>query len=264
LTLFVPDPSIARVAQTLQSAYDEFYTDDLTEWRELGAKYKAANILEVCREHRFRKVLECGAGEGSILKFLDASGAFSELYAVEISESGIQQIRKRTLARLQEVRKFNGYEMPYPDRAFDMVYCSHVIEHVEHPRILIREIKRVSEFAVFEVPLDYAVGVDERVQSFLSYGHINIFTPSTFKFLLRSEGYEILEETFTHTAEDLERFNWYRNMRLPKTLKTEMRLHIKPLRRFLRRVRLGSRRYREYGYSAYTCLAKAAGTLKVF
>lgn len=260
----MPDPSIARVAKTLQSAYDEFYTDDVTEWRELGAKYKAANILEVCRGHRFSKVLECGAGEGSILKFLDAAGAFSELYAVEISDSGIQQIRKRNLARLHEVRKFDGYEIPYADRTFDLVYCSHVVEHVEHPRILIREIKRVSDFAVFEIPLDYAIGVDEKVRSFLSYGHINIFTPSIFKFLLKSEGYEILQETLTHAETDLIRFNWYRNMHLARTLKTEIALRIRPLRRFLKRVRLGSLRYREYGYSAYTCLARVAGELKVF
>jgi len=109
----------------------------MTAWRELGGKYKAKNILEVCRNHAFSKVLECGAGEGSILKFLDEANAFSELHAIEISDTGVDQIRKRNLQGLKNVQKFNGYELPYPDNAFDMVYCSHVIEHVEHPRILL-------------------------------------------------------------------------------------------------------------------------------
>ena len=77
---------------------------------------------------------------------------------------------------------------------FNMVYCSHVIEHVEHPRILLREIGRVSEFQVFEIPLDYSCDVNKKVQHFISYGHINIFTPALFKFLLLSEGFEIISE----------------------------------------------------------------------
>lgn len=59
------------VGTTLQSAYDEQFTDTMTEWREIGSKYKADNILRVCRDHTFGKVLECGAVEGSIFKDLD-------------------------------------------------------------------------------------------------------------------------------------------------------------------------------------------------
>lgn len=255
---------IAEVAKTLQSAYDEQYTDTMTEWRELGGKYKAENILNVCKNHKFSKVLECGAGEGSILKFLDASGAFSELYAVEISDTGVQQIQKRHLERLQEVKKFNGYEIPYPDKAFDMAYCSHVIEHVEHPRLLLREIRRVSNFQVFEVPLDYSATVDEKVKQFLSYGHINIYTPSLFKFLLKSEGYEILDEVLTHADKEVIRYNWYKTMNLQKTMKRELMLQLYPFRNLLRRIRLGRDHYRECGFSAYTCLAKGVGELKIF
>lgn len=255
---------IAEVAKTLQSAYDEQYTDKMSEWRELGGKYKAENIRNVCRMRRFSKVLECGAGEGSILKWLDASGVFPELYAVEISDTGIQQIQKRHLGSLKEVKKFNGYEIPYPDKAFDMVYCSHVIEHVEHPRLLLRELKRVSNCQVFEIPLDYSFRVDENVKHFLSYGHINIYTPSLFKFLLKSEGYEIVEEVLTQMDAEVVRFNWYKNMNLQKTLRRELSLRLHPFRNLLRRIKLGSDRYDEFGFSAYTCLARGVGDLKIF
>ena len=59
--------TIDKAGKTLQSAYDEMYTDDMSEWRELGGKYKARNILSVCEGKTFPRVLECGAGEGSIL-----------------------------------------------------------------------------------------------------------------------------------------------------------------------------------------------------
>lgn len=152
----------------------------------------------------------------------------------------------------------------YYDKQFDMAYCSHVIEHVEHPRLLLREIKRVSEFQVFEIPLDYSIGVDENVEHFLSYGHINIFTPSLFKFLLKSEGYEIIDEVFTHTHREVIRFNWYKNMKLERSLKRDLLLHLYPFRSLLRRIKLGNNRYREFGYSAYTCFARGAGELKIF
>lgn len=255
---------ITQVTKTLQSAYDEQYTDKMTEWRELGGKYKAENILNLCKNHKFTKVLECGAGEGSILKFLDASHVFSELHAIEISDTGIQQIKKRNLGGLKEVKKFNGYEIPYSDKEFDMVYCSHVIEHVEHPRILLREIKRVSKFQVFEIPLDYSIGVDENVKHFLSYGHINIYTPSLFNFLLKSEGYEIINDILTHTNKEVIRFSWYKNLKRKKTITNELALQLGSFLKLMRRIKLGKKRYRENGYSAYTCLTKETGDLKIF
>jgi len=249
---------------TLQSAYEEQYTDAMTEWREIGGKYKADNIRKVCMDYSFCKVLECGAGEGSILKYLDRNGEFPELFAIEISDSGVSQILKRNLQRLKEVKKFDGYEIPYSDEEFDMVYCSHVIEHVEHPRILLRELRRISRYQVFEIPLDYSNRIDLNVEHFLSYGHINVYTPSLFKFLLKSEGYEIISEHLSHIAGEVVRFNWYRNMSLKKTFFRELKLNLHPLLKILKLIMHGKSINDEYGYSAYTCLAKGTGELKIF
>jgi hypothetical protein len=78
-----------KVAASLQAAYDEQYSDSTTAWREVGGKYKVRNLLQVCAGRRFERVLDCGAGEGSLLKFLDEAGTFAELHAVEISDSGL-------------------------------------------------------------------------------------------------------------------------------------------------------------------------------
>jgi ubiquinone/menaquinone biosynthesis C-methylase UbiE len=254
---------IRSVSSALAKAYDEQYSDALTGWREIGGKYKARNILEVCRGQVFRRVLECGAGEGGVLKFLDLSDAFDELYAIEISDSGIRQLEKRNLARLREVRKFDGYEIPYADKHFDMAYCTHVIEHVEHPRVLLRELKRVSRFQVLEVPLEYSIGVDRRSKDFLAYGHINIYTPSLFKFLLKSEAFEILAEKLSYSAPEVARYNWPPNVGLGTAITREIMLRLDPLRRIVRRIQKGRAAYEEYYFSAYTCLARATGDLEV-
>ena len=177
----------------LQDEYNQFYNDDIASWRELGAKAKTKNIITLAVGLQFKKVLEVGAGDGAILQNLNDIDFCNELYALEISDSGIKKIEERNLKSLKQVLKFDGYSIPFKDQEFDLVYCSHVIEHVEHPRILLREIKRISKYQIFEVPIDFSFSVDKKVDHFLSYGHINIFTPSLFKFLLRSEGFEIMK-----------------------------------------------------------------------
>jgi len=183
-----------NVNTDLHSKYDNQYFNEDGGWRELGAKFKAENILEISQGYTFNKVLEVGAGEGSILKNLSLSGFGNELYALEISESGIQKIKEKNIDKLKEALLFNGYQIPYPDDYFDLVVLSHVLEHVEFERILLREIKRVSRYQIIEVPRDYRTGVDAKVKHFLSYGHINVYTPSSIKFLLKTEGFEILKE----------------------------------------------------------------------
>ena len=252
-----------NIEKNIQTAYDEFYSDELTEWREIGGKVKAQNILEVCKDMNFNKVLECGAGEGSILKYLDLSDKFQKLYAIEISDSGVSQIKKRKLDKLKEVKKFDGYEIPYQDNEFDMVYCSHVMEHVEHPRILLRELKRVSKHQVFEVPLDYSTDVDKKIKDYLSYGHINIYTPSLFRFLIKSEGFHVINDLLTHADTEVLRFNCYKNLKLKKTLYRELKFALTPLTHFLRRLKNG-KYHKENCYSAYTCLCKADSEIRIF
>jgi ubiquinone/menaquinone biosynthesis C-methylase UbiE len=181
------------VNKKLQEDYNQFYARDISEWRELGAKAKTKNIIELAKNHSFNKVLELGAGDGSILQKLNDHKIFKELYALEISDSGIEQIKKRELNCLKSIQKFDGYKIPYSDNEFDMVVCSHVIEHVEHPRVLLREIKRISKYQIFEVPIDFSFSADKKVEHFLAYGHINIFNPPLFRFLLKSEGFEIIK-----------------------------------------------------------------------
>ncbi len=244
------------VSPTLQAAYDEQYSDESTPWRELCARHKAENLRAVCAGEQFERVLECGAGEGAILKFLEAEGFCTELTAIEISDSGLRQIVKRRLRTLREARKFDGYRIPFPDGSFDLAYCSHVIEHVEHPRILIRELRRVAPYQVFEIPLDYAPRVDTHSKHYMSYGHINVFTPSTFKFLLMSEGLEVLAERYTRNPPEVIRFNWYNNMNMRRNWTGEIKLLLWPLYRLLRRAQLGASLYKELEFSAYTCLTK--------
>ena len=204
-----PENQSSAIAQ-----YDDFYDDSIVEWRELGARYKAQNIINVSGGKTYKNVLDCGAGEGSVLKFLDRSDFCENLFAIEISSSGIEQIEGLELTKLREVKKFDGYTIPFPDNFFDLVYCSHVIEHVEHPRMLLREIKRVSKSQIFEVPLDHVINVDKYYKELHSFGHINVYTPSTFRYLLKSEGFSIKRDFKTRINKEMLTFDMYRNRKI--------------------------------------------------
>lgn len=173
--------------------YDAQYSDRTEEWRRIGAVGKADNIINVTAGRTFANVVEVGAGDGNILAELSRRHFCPQLTAVEISDSAIRQIKKKNIPELVEVKQFDGYTLPFADAQFDLAICSHVIEHVEHPRQLLREIKRISRQQVFEVPIDFSFRVDQKFQHFNAYGHINIYTPALFNFLLYSEGFEVLQ-----------------------------------------------------------------------
>jgi len=252
------------LSKEVKTAYDNFYTNSDVAWRMLGAKYKAKNIVDVCSEIKPQKVLEVGAGDGSILHFLNEWNFAPELHALEIAESGVDIIKSRNLSRLKSVQTFDGYKIPFEDNAFDLIILAHVLEHVEHERILLRELKRVSKYIVIEVPKDYRFGVDRRVKHFLDYGHINMYTPTSLRFLLQSEGLEILEDKVSMTATETVKFNEFINKKAPKTFSKNLKIELEyRIKRVLGNL-LGRKKQEEFA-NAYTVLTqKSDSNLQIF
>lgn len=161
-----------------------------SEWRMLCAEGKSDNIIELCSSiprARCDRILEVGAGEGSILQCLDRKKFGKKLHALEISASGVAIIRNRDIKTLASCEVFDGYHIPFDDDTFDLVILSHVLEHVEFPRALLRELHRVSAYHYVEVPLDRP-GDSMQSAVMLSYGHVDCFSPSRLRHLLLSEG----------------------------------------------------------------------------
>src|SRR5260370_22307449 len=213
------------ISDSVKTAYDEFYQKHDEAWRMLGAKYKVQHIIEVCKGHSFNKVLEVGAGDGSILKLLADQDFAPEYHAVEISESGVEHIKARNITNLKSVQIFDGYHLPFADNSFDLIILSHVLEHVEHERLLLRELKRVARYYGIEVPRDYKAGIDSRIKHFLAYGHINVYTPTSLRYLLRTEGFEIEADLTSMIEPEVTKFNTYINQKKPKSLITDLKIN---------------------------------------
>jgi SAM-dependent methyltransferase len=182
----------------LKENYDSYY-DGESEWRTLGAVDKVNNVVGLCRSLPHQKILEIGSGDGAILQRLSELKFGEALYSIEISESAVDTIRHRMIPRVHECQLFDGYRISYPDRQFDLVVLSHVLEHVEHPRMLLYEASRVAKFIFLEVPLEDTVRLN-REFVFNSVGHINFYSWKAIRHLVQSCGLKILTQTVTNPS----------------------------------------------------------------
>lgn len=188
-----------KISNALKANYDNYYEEEDSEWRRLGARAKAQNIISLCEGLPNHSVLEIGAGEGSILKRLSELDFANEYYAVEISTSGIAAINSKRIPHLVECKVFDGYQIPYADRSFDIAILSHVIEHVEHPRQLLYEASRVANYVFVEVPLEDMSRLS-RDFVFDKVGHINFYSPRTIRWLVQSCNLRVLRQITTNPS----------------------------------------------------------------
>lgn len=188
-----PSEPRIQVDEALQKSYDEYYAQGESAWRALGARSKAENIIRMCASVPHARVVDIGAGEGAVSAELARRGFSSQIHCLEISDSGVEVIRSRDLAAVTEVRKFDGYHMPYPDGHFDLAFASHVLEHVEHERTFLYEARRLARHLFIEVPLLDTLRLPE---DFVPdrVGHINFYNRKTIRHLLQSSGLEVIDQ----------------------------------------------------------------------
>jgi ubiquinone/menaquinone biosynthesis C-methylase UbiE len=129
-----------------------------------------------------------GAGDGAVLQEIERRGIASKMDAVEISTSGIERVTSRHLSQLNAVRLFDGYKLPFEDNSFDTAIAIHVLEHVEHERLFLNELRRVSKRTFVEVPLEHTFRLEHSIAMGKPFGHINHYTFDRFMNLLRTCG----------------------------------------------------------------------------
>ena len=177
------------------SLYSSYYKNNssLTIKRELSAIESARNIVSAIGNSGCGRLIDVGAGDGNVLEQLSRVGFAREMVALEISDSGLELIESKKIPPVSEIRKFDGYSIPYPDKHFDLAIAIHVLEHVEHERIFLREIGRVSRNLFIEVPLEHGLRIQRSINNGKKTGHINFYTQETLQGLLESCGFKVMQ-----------------------------------------------------------------------
>jgi SAM-dependent methyltransferase len=159
-----------------------------------------------------QKVYELGFGTGSLLLRFDASSA---LHGAELSESALNGLahdpRARAYRELRLVPTGADGAPRFPDRDYDIVIASHVIEHVPDDRAALAALHqhmRAGGHALFFLPL-------ERPRH--NPDHARIYTAAGFTRLLREAGFEPLhvEENFRYASHFVQVVNWPSRARIP-------------------------------------------------
>ncbi len=105
--------------------------------------FKAAltyQILRALDALRFESFLDVGGGEGylaDLIKSLLGAEGFSADLSPKACRRALELFGVDAVA-------IDASRLPFPDSAFDLVICSEVIEHVEHPIEVLLEIDRVA------------------------------------------------------------------------------------------------------------------------
>ena len=98
-----------------------------------------ATVVESARPHR---VLEVGCGEGIVLEFLARRVPGARLGGLELDLAALARAQDRCPG--MPLVRGDVCALPFESRAFDLVLCLEVLEHLPDPGRALREIRRVA------------------------------------------------------------------------------------------------------------------------
>ncbi|MGA9859648.1 MAG: class I SAM-dependent methyltransferase [Solirubrobacteraceae bacterium] len=185
--------------------YDAYYRDQpgvdgerSSRWRELSAIGKADHVTQLLARAGRRApgaVLEVGCGDGAVLAELGRRGLGPDLVGVEVSSSAAELAASRP--EIDRVQTFDGVRLPFADASFELVLATHVLEHVEDPLGLLREMRRVASALVFvEVPLETNLAAQRpaAIARSVAAGHVQRFRRADVRQLLTQSGLTLAGE----------------------------------------------------------------------
>jgi len=158
-------------------------------------------IVDIIAARRFSgAVLDYGAGTGNLSQLLCSLKCFSSVKAADILE--------RPAALSSEVpwlAQDLNQALPLPDASLDLVAAAEVIEHLENPRAVVRDWRRMLKpggSVIFSTPNNESI---RALLSLLMRGHFAAFCntsyPAHITALLRKDIERILDESGFAQAE---------------------------------------------------------------
>jgi len=117
--------------------------------------------------------------------------------------------------------KMDIHEVPFGDNTFDVIFCNHVMEHVQDDIRAMNELRRVMKatgWAIIQVPFFYPLkedtfqdskitGAKDREKAFGQDDHLRMYGKD-YPERLREAGFTVREDNFVKSlsAEEIKRF----------------------------------------------------------
>ena len=124
-------------------------------------------------------------------------------------------------------------DLPFEENSFDIIFCNHVLEHIEDDKKAMQELYRVLRpdgFGIFQIPQDYSrektyedvtiTSPEDRAKHFGQYDHVRIYGLDYFD-RLRSVGFKVKEVNYSKKLpqHEVDKFRLMKDEILPVCLK---------------------------------------------
>ncbi len=107
-------------------------------------------------------------------------------------------------------------DLPFEDNSFDIIFCNHVLEHIEDDEKAMQELYRVLKpkgFGIFQIPQDYSrektyedfsiTSPEDRAKHFGQYDHVRVYGNDYFD-RLRTVGFTVKEVNYSEKLSEKE------------------------------------------------------------
>lgn len=168
-----------------------------------GLKIYSANKLLI--KIKFRRCLDIGCASGYMLSKIAQSFPDSEFYGIDVYGKAIDYAKvKYPNIKFKESPADN---LPFENSYFDLILCYETIEHVQYPKKVLEEAKRVlSKDGVLILAMDSGNLVFRIIWSIWEKtagkvwqgAHLHPFHHLGLEELINKEGFKIQNKFFTH------------------------------------------------------------------
>jgi len=178
-------------------------------------------------------VLDVGGGAGIILK--EISAYINKKYGIKVNKyildlsPGMLKIQKKRNPGVKKVLNEDIRKTSLKNKEIDLTLMIDVLEHVPNPEKALRELKRISEFVIFKVPLEdclfsklwnFMNNGEPRQHVIENIGHINIYNIYKLKQQIEKYTGQFLGFYFTNVFAYCKNSYFYRkNMNFVKKIR---------------------------------------------